>query len=455
MTEPKTQRSSLGEIFTRDFVILATIYLAMFFGFQMTNVGIPVYMAQLGASAQIVGLAATLLTVTATVVRIFAGPMLDRFGRTGLLLGGIAIMTCSIFSYAVFPIVGVIMGLRLIQGIGWGAGSTASSTIAADIIPKRRFAEGMGYFAMTNALSSAIAPAVSIELAQGAGGAYMVYVAAGITCLALILAIIQVALNRRKKGAPTQSATLTEAKSKPEIDRPAETLDGRAANHERKSNPLMPAQPSSDRTPKEGPEFNPHTGTPTSTSRLGKIFERRAIIPGLLMLLVNIGFGCITTFIALHAAHQGVGNVTPYFVAYAIVTLVSRPLIGKLIDRYGYLIPAVLSTLCTAGTLVLIAASNSTALFILAGFFGGLGLGTAMSTFQAMAVANVEPWRRGVATSTFMIAFDLGIALGQFSGGFIAGAFGYGTMFYLVAFFPLAACLLSFAAIRKGAGTLT
>ena len=65
---------SLGKIFTRDFLLLAIINLAVFFGFQMVNVGLPLYMDQLGA--------------------------------------------------------------------------TASATLAADIIPRKRFAEGMGYFAM-------------------------------------------------------------------------------------------------------------------------------------------------------------------------------------------------------------------------------------------------------------------------------------------------------------------
>ena len=37
----------LREIFTRDFLMLATINLSMFFGFQMLNIGLPVYMAQL------------------------------------------------------------------------------------------------------------------------------------------------------------------------------------------------------------------------------------------------------------------------------------------------------------------------------------------------------------------------------------------------------------------------
>ena len=86
----------LREIFTRDFLMLATINLSMFFGFQMLNIGLPVYMAQLGAAGQIIGLATTLMTIMATIMRVFAGALLDRFGRWGMLIGGTVVMVCKI-----------------------------------------------------------------------------------------------------------------------------------------------------------------------------------------------------------------------------------------------------------------------------------------------------------------------------------------------------------------------
>ena len=418
------RRESLGEIFTRDFLMLSTINLAMFFGFQMLNIGLPVYLAQLGAAGQVIGLATTIMTVMATIVRVFAGALLDRFGRWGMLIGGAVIMVCAITSFAIFPVVGIILGLRMLHGIGWGVGSTAASTIAADIIPKRRFAEGMGYFAMTTAISSAIAPAASVAIIQGPGAASMIYVAAGITALSLILSVIEALIARRAKAdrpsstaAPAESGHAEGAESKP-----AET----------------PARQG------EAPQPQPrYTG-------IEALFERRAVVPGVLMFLVNIGFGCITTFIALHAGDQGGNGVSAYFLVYAIVTLVSRPYIGKLIDRYGYRIPAILSTLCTAGTLALIGVSTNTLMFACAGMFAGLGIGTAMGTFQAMAVANVEPWRRGVATSTYMTAFDLGIAVGSLVGGFLADAVGYTFMYFTVALFPIAASIVSAVIIKRG-----
>jgi len=434
---------SLGEIFTRDFLLLATINLAMFFGFQMTNVGLPVYVAQLGAGAQVVGLVGTVMTVTAVAVRIFAGPLLDRFGRKGALVGGSIVMAASIASYAVFPIVGVILGVRLLQGLGWGLGSTASSTMAADVIPKPRFAEGMGYFAMTNALSSALAPAASIALVQGPGAHYMIYTAAGCSALAFVLALFQ--RNTVKRSASNGSARTAgggEGESHAAPDAPA-GRDGRSAHQVEAALDSAESGESAGFRAAAAP-----TAPAAPPSVLDTVFERRAAFPGLLMLLVNIGFGCITSFIALHGQEQGVANVSVYFIAYAAVTLASRPMIGRLIDRYGYRMPSILACLGTALTLVLIGLSSNAFMFAGAGVLAGVGVGTAMGVFQAMAVASVEPWRRGVATSTYFIAFDVGIAIGSLLGGIVAGVLGYTAMYFVVAAFPLLAGILSAVKVK-------
>ena len=435
MADNGRHRSSLGEVFTRDFVILATINLCMFFGFQMLNVGLPVYMDQLGATGQLVGLATTVMTIAATVMRVFSGALLDKFGRKGMLIGGLAIIACSILSFAIFPIVGVILGLRVIHGIGWGLGSTSSSTIAADIIPKHRFAEGMGYFAMTTAISSAVAPAVSIAIAQEVGAVYMLYTALGMTVLALMLAVAETLLGKRADAAqPEGSGGSANRVAAPDTaDQVAAPDAGRVA-----------APDAADRAAAPDPAQVPRY------SRFDTFFERRALVPGLLMMLVNFGFGCITTFIALHASSRGVNGVTSYFIVYAVVTLVSRPYIGKLIDRHGYRIPAMISTLCTAGTLVLIGLSSSVVMFAGAGVLGGLGIGTAMGTYQAMAVADVEPWRRGVATSTYFTAFDLGIAAGSLVGGMLVDVVGYMVMYFIMALFPVAASVVSAVVIKRG-----
>ena len=427
MASKKAQRESLGEIFTRTFLLLATINLCLFIGFQMLNVGIPVYLAQLGAPAQIIGLATTLMTIAATVMRVFAGAMLDRIGRAGMLIGGIALLVCAIVSFSIFPFVGAILGLRVLHGIGWGIGSTATSTIAADIIPKHRFAEGMGYYSMTIAISGAIAPAASIAIVQGLGANYMLAVSAGVTIFAFILSMILVRL-RRRAGAQQDSGAL-ESGSSSQNDSLNESAPANAqVTQERSAESPAPER--------------------KAQSKFDTFFERRAIMPGVLMMLVNVGFGVIITFIALHAEAQGVSSATPYFIMYAIACLVGRPYIGKLIDRYGYRWPSILSAVCTAATLVLIGVSNNAWMLAFSGIFAGLGIGTAMGAFQSMAVASVEPWRRGVATSTYFTTFDVGIAIGSLLGGILIDAIGFTAMYFVIALFPLAVAVISFFKIK-------
>ena len=87
-------------------------------------------------------------------------------------------------------------------------------------------------------------------------------------------------------------------------------------------------------------------------------------------------------------------------------------------------------------------------MFAGAGVLGGLGIGTAMGTFQSMAVARVEPWRRGVATSTYFTTFDVGIAIGSLLGGILIDAIGFTAMYFVIALFPLAVAVISFFKIR-------
>ena len=110
---------------------------------------------------------------------------------------------------------------------------------------------------------------------------------------------------------------------------------------------------------------------------------------------------------------------------YSLVTIVSRPIIGRIIDQKGFFVPSVLGTLCVAVTLVTVSASHDIGMFCIAGVFAGLGLGTVQGAFQTMAVSSVPPQRKGVATSTFLIGLDGGLCLGSAIAGVLAVMVGY------------------------------
>jgi MFS family permease len=124
------------------------------------------------------------------------------------------------------------------------------------------------------------------------------------------------------------------------------------------------------------------------------------------------------------------------------VTIISRPVIGKIIDKTGFFMPGILSALGVAVTLVLISIATNIRMFCIAGVFAGLGLGTGMGTLQTMAVASAPAERRGVATSTYLFGLDAGLATGAVIAGAIADAVGYSDMYLCMAVFPIIACLI-------------
>lgn len=365
-------------IFTSGFLTIALVNMVMFAGFQMTVTGIPVYADSIGATSLEVGFVTTFGTLSAIIVRPLSGMALDRFGRKGLFIASLAVMAVAVSLFSAFPVVWVLLALRFLQGIGWGVSSTAASTIAADLIPRSRFAEGMGYFALTGAVAVAIGPALATALLEQASIDAMVAVCAACTVAALVGALF---LPRGSAPAPQ----------------------------------------------------------PVKEPLASRLFDRAAFVPAALIALINVSFASISTYIVLHGQAQGVEGIALYFVVYALVTIVSRPAIGKVVDRAGFFGPGIFAVVGVVATLVTVSFADSVLLFCVAGVFAGLGFGTAMSTFQAMAVASAPVHRRGVATSTYMFGFDGGIAIGSVVAGLLVGAFGYAGMYVAIAIFPIAA----------------
>ena len=59
--------------------------------------------------------------------------------------------------------------LRLVHGLGFGIAATASGTLAGAIVPSSRRGEGIGYYALSVTLSSAVGPFLSMFLYRTSG----------------------------------------------------------------------------------------------------------------------------------------------------------------------------------------------------------------------------------------------------------------------------------------------
>ena len=137
-----------------------------------------------------------------------------------MLLFGVGAMFIITAAYAVFPIVGVILALRLLHGLAWGLSSTAIMTVVADIIPHKRFAEGMGYFAVASAIATAVAPALSIGVLASYGVVPMIAIAAGSTLSPFFLrfsSALSKSNKRKRAGKSGLPTSLTNARRCPPV----------------------------------------------------------------------------------------------------------------------------------------------------------------------------------------------------------------------------------------------
>ena len=153
-----------GKIWTRDFIMICLANMCIFMGFQMTMPTLPLFVEQLGGDDRLVGAVLGIFTFSALLVRPIAGRLLETKGRRMVFLAGLAIFALSVGSFGFMGSIGLLFMMRIVQGVGWGFSSTASGTIASDIIPAKRRGEGMGYYGLSGNLALAFGPSLGLFL---------------------------------------------------------------------------------------------------------------------------------------------------------------------------------------------------------------------------------------------------------------------------------------------------
>lgn len=183
----KPQQQSL---WNRDFILIILISLFTFFGFQMLMPTLPMYAKQLGGSDATAGLVIGVFAISALLARPISGYALDRFGRQYLLFAGLLLFTISTIAYHQAATLLLLLLIRFVHGFAWGLGSTASSTVATDLIPKGRLGEGMGYFGLASTISMALAPAAGLWIVSYAGFDALFSVSTAMVAIAVALTFL-------------------------------------------------------------------------------------------------------------------------------------------------------------------------------------------------------------------------------------------------------------------------
>lgn len=416
----------------------------MFTGFQMLMPTMPVYVEFLGGRETIMGVVTGLFTLSAVGVRPVVGWALDTLGRKAVFLLGLAVFVVSALSYAWAPSIAVLLAIRVLHGLGWGCSTTAAGTIAADVIPRERLGEGMGFFGLAATIAMAVAPALGLFIIHQSGFTALFATSASLALAALALAAaIRYGRYRLLPASPGTNPTTGPAEG---------SAGGRAEGSAGGSAEGSAGEPAdgSGGGPAAPPAPTPAGGGTRAAGLAARaaFLEPRAVRPGVVMLLCNTTYGAIVTFLALYALQRGIANIGPFFTVYAGTLALTRPLAGALIDRRGYDAAVVPGLLAVAATMFVLSRAVTLPTFLAAAVCAGIGFGAVGPAMQALAVRGLPPYRRGAANSTYYIGFDLGIGLGAILWGSVSQAVGYAAM-YLTATIPAGLALLVYVIIGR------
>lgn len=156
-----------SKLWTRDFIIVSSVNFFLTLIFYLLMVTIAVFAVDYySATTSQAGLVTGIFIIGTLIGRLYIGRAIDKIGRKKTLFIGLIFFTLTTLLYFVNIGIAFLLITRFIHGIALGVASTATGTIAAQIIPAARKGEGIGYFSMSTTLATAVGPFIGLLMMQ-------------------------------------------------------------------------------------------------------------------------------------------------------------------------------------------------------------------------------------------------------------------------------------------------
>ncbi|MFX3673100.1 MAG: MFS transporter [Paenisporosarcina sp.] len=371
--------SNKPPIWTKSFINIAVSNFFIFVVFYALLTLVPLYVLDLpGGTLSQAGLVTTIFLLSVILVRPFSGIILEKIGKKRMLVTSMLAFALSTFLYSLTEDITLLLILRFIHGISFSLATTVTMSIAADIVPPKRRGEGLGYFGMSMNLAVVVGPFIALTLQQLIPYHSIFILFGGIMIIGWLCSLFV----------------------------------------------------------KDAVEVIP----PRAQKRLSwsDLFESRALAISSVGVFISFSYASIMSFISIYAHSIGLMQTASYFfLVFAAAMLISRPFTGRLFDTMGPNIVIIPSILIFALGLFVLSMTSSAWMLLLAGVLIGLGYGTLLPCFQALAIQASPNHRSAYATATFFTLFDTGIAVGSFVLGIGAAYLGYARLYLVLSGFVI------------------
>jgi MFS family permease len=365
--------SKREKLWTNGFILTSVVNMMLTLSLYLLLVTMAVYaMDTYDASVSTAGFVSSIFIIGTLFGRLYGGKNIARIGNRKMLLFGSAAVLVATALYFVPMGIYPLMGLRFLHGVALGLAATATGTIVAQIIPRSRSGEGIGYFSMSVVLATAIGPLIGVVLLNQYGFT-------SIFLFSLVMAVISLLLSLRVRP--------------PEVEAPA------VSSYKRFS--------------------------------LSDYFEARALPISSVMFVLAFAYSSILSFVTGYASDIDLVEAGSFFfLVYGVSVLLSRPVTGPLMDRKGANIVVYPALILFAAGMLTISQADTGWMLLLAALLIGLGYGNFQSISQALAIKATPRHRMGLANTTYFIALDLGLGFGPLVLGFIVPLLGFRGMYF-------------------------
>jgi MFS family permease len=186
---PQLEKPQRPALWSSAFTTLISIQFAYGIAFS-SFFALPKYLIEsLHADASLVGNAHGAFAIVGVVLVPLIGRALDRFGRRPVLTVGLLTGALSFGPFGLVDSTWAILALRALHGLSFALTFNAGGTMAADLAPVERRAEGIGYFGTGMLITNAIGPALSEAIATTGGWPLAFWTCSAFAALALVLSL--------------------------------------------------------------------------------------------------------------------------------------------------------------------------------------------------------------------------------------------------------------------------
>lgn len=383
------------KLFNKGFIRVTLINFLVYFVYYLLMVIIAVVAQdKLGATLSQAGLASGIYVIGTLIARLYIGKKLEVMGRKQVLRIGIVLYLVTTIMYLYMPSLIVLYGVRLLNGFFYGMVSTATNAIVTAYIPLARRGEGINYYGLSTSLAAAIGPFLGMLLLQTTSINFIVMMAS-VMLIVTTMGCFTIKVNNMQLTTKQRAIA--------------------------------------------------------DSWQINTFIDTKVVFIAGIAFLMGLAYSSVLSFLASYVVTINLVSISSlFFVVYALVITVTRPIAGRIFDQYGENSVMYPSYIFLAIGLFVLSMTTSSWSLLLSGALIGLGYGTFMSNGQAVALhLEKDVSRIGVALSTYFVGLDLGIGVGPYLLGALRRFVDFKQMYIIVAVLPII-CAILYRLFYKG-----